>query len=218
MFNDRQEAGLFLADKIKKNLESEKIYFNDLKSKAVVLGIPRGGVVVASQVAKLLSCSLDVIVVKKIGAPANPELAIGAVGETKGSQYIDERLAADVEADKDYINTEIENLKLEIKRREQLFREGRVPLDLKDKIVIIIDDGAATGATVIAAVREVWNNKPKRVIVGLPVVSKDSLSKLEKEADEVIFLDTPWPFFAVSQFFKKFNQIEDREVVELLKQ
>lgn len=212
MFKNRQEAGQLLAEK----LREKKVTLPS--GQTIVLGIPRGGVVTAKEIAQALDCSLDVIVVKKIGAPSNPELAVGAVGETKGSKYIDQRLAVDVRADKNYLRSQISELKLEIKRREKLFRQGRQPLELKNKVVVIVDDGAATGATVIAAVREVWNNKPKKVIVALPVLSKDTLEKLEKETDEVIFLETPWPFFAVGQFYQEFEQTSDEEVIELLKQ
>jgi len=209
MFKSRIEAGNLLAEKIAKDL-------GQLTSKAVILGIPRGGVIVAKQIADSLACFLDVIVVKKIGAPNQPERAIGAVGETNGSKYIDQRLVDDVKASKDYLNSEIIKMRQEIKRREQLYRQNKPPLDLKNKIVIVTDDGAATGATVIAAVREVWNNQPKKVVIALPVLSKDILAKLEKEADEVLYLDTPWPFFAVGQFYQQFPQITDEEVIGAL--
>lgn len=210
MFQNRLEAGKLLGEKILEEI-------GKLRDKFIVLGIPRGGVVVARQVAKVLGCPLDVIVTRKIGAPGNEELAIGAVGETEGSKYIDERLAADVGADEEYLKSKIKEQKEEIKRREKLYREGKEPLNLENKIVILVDDGVATGATMIAAAKEVWNNNPKKVIIALPVCPKDTLTKLEKEADQIIVLKTPWPFFAVGQFYKEFEQVSDEEVVELLR-
>jgi len=113
---------------------------------------------------------------------------------------------------------EIKKLRnLEIKEREKKYRKSRKALNLAGKTVVIIDDGAATGATVIAAARETWHNQPKKVIIALPVLSKDSLKKLEKEADKVIFLKTPWPFFAVGQFYQEFKQTSDDEVIEKLR-
>lgn len=219
MFKNREEAGRILAEKLKEDMSGqagEPKALKKLMDEVVVLGIPRGGVVVAKEVAKILNCPLDVIVVKKIGAPGNPELAIGAIGETEGSKYIDQRLIVNVGAEKEYLKSQILKLRAEIKRREKLFRQRRPPLNLKNKIVIIVDDGAATGATVIAACREVWNNQPKKVIIALPVLSKDTLKKLEDEADEVIFLETPWPFFAVGQFYQNFPQVSDETVVKIL--
>jgi putative phosphoribosyl transferase len=210
MFKNRIQAGRLLGEKIRKDL-------GEIKEEMVVLGIPRGGVVVAKQVIKVLGCGLDVVVTKKIGAPGQPELAIGAVGETEGSKYLDERLVQELRLSADYLKEEIKRKKTEIKRREELYRQGKQALDLKNKIVIIVDDGAATGATIIAGAREVWNNNPRKVIIGLPVVAKDTLRKLEKEADQVIFLKTPTLFYAVGQFYEEFEQTNDEEVMELLK-
>lgn len=210
MFKDRVQAGQLLAQKL---IGEEK----DLPAgQTVVLGIPRGGVVVAFQVAKFLGCLLDVIVVKKIAAPGQEELAIGAVGETESAEYLDEKLIAELQIDKEYLSEEIKRKKEEIKRRERLFRREKSALALKGKTVIIVDDGAATGATVIAACREVWQTEPKKVIVALPVLAKDTLKKLEPEADEVIFLKTPLMFFAVGQFYQDFPQVSDEEVIKIL--
>lgn len=210
MFKNRIEAGKLLGDKLKSEMSS-------LSSDMVVLGIPRGGVIVAAQVAKIMACPLDIIVVRKISAPQESELAIGAIGEPKGAKYVDEKLAAELGADKGYLDQEIKIQTLEIKRRERVYRQGRKALDLKDKTVIVVDDGTATGATAIAALREVWNNKPKKVILALPVVAQETLEKLTKEADEVIFLEKPWPFFAVGQFYEEFEQVSDEEVIKIIK-
>lgn len=214
MFKNRQQAGQLLADKIVREIKILDIEV--LRDKFVILGIPRGGVVVANAVAKKLGCPLDVIVVKKIGAPGQEELAIGAVGETPGSVYLNNKLIGELGVKSDYLE-EIKKLKnLEIKEREKLYRQNRLAFDLEGKTVIIVDDGAATGATVIVAAREVWNNEPQKVIVALPVVAKDTLAKLEKEADEVIFLETPELFYAVGQFYEEFGQVGEEEVMQLL--
>jgi len=229
MFKNRIEAGQLLGKKILEEIKGEKpgLSFVPIKSglqtagkpgfdELIVLGIPRGGVIVAAEVAKILSCPLDIIVVRKIGAPNESELAVGAIGEPKGAKYINEKLAVELGADKGYLDQEIKIQILEIKRRERVYRQGREALDLKDKTVIVVDDGTATGATAIAALREVWNNNPKKVILALPVVAQDTLEKLTKEADEVIFLEKPWPFFSVGQFYEEFEQVSDEEVIDLL--
>jgi len=213
MFKDRSEAGRLLAKEIRNEFNG----FNKLSVKdCVVLGIPRGGVVVAKEVADKIGCPLDVIVTKKLRAPMQSELAIGAVGETSGSLYINKRLNKELGIRNKYLEKEIGDRQREIKRREKLYRQGRKALDLEGKIVLIVDDGAATGATVIAAAREVWERQPKKVIIGLPVVAKDTLKKLEKEADAVVFLSAPEIFYAVGQFYREFEQTSDEKVIEIL--
>jgi len=214
MFKNRQEAGLLLAEKITQ--EIEKLEIEKLRETMIVLGIPRGGIVVAKQVAEILNCPLDIIVVRKIGAQGNQELAIGAIGETNGAKYLDSRMVQELGIDSTYLEQAIKAERLEIKRREKIYRQGKEPLLLKNKTIIIIDDGAATGATMIAAAREVWNNDPKRVIIAVPVVAKDTLVKLEKEADEVIYLEAPEQFFSVGQFYEEFGQLDDDKVIRIL--
>jgi predicted phosphoribosyltransferase len=211
MFTDREQAGNQLAQKLKAELGTLT------PKKVVVLSIPRGGVVVGAKVAQALGCQHDVIVTKKLRAPHEEELAIGAIGETRGSLYLDERLAADVRADKDYIEQEIGNRQKEIKRREREYRQQGGAVDLKGRTVILVDDGAATGATMIAAAREVWNREPHKVVIALPVVARDTLPKLEEEADAVVVIDTPDMFYAVGQFYEAFPQIEDEAVIKSLK-
>lgn len=186
-----------------------------LKTASLVLAIPRGGVIIGKELATVLNCPLDVIFTKKIGAPGNPELAVGAVGGF-GEPTIDEELAKKTGADESYLKSEIENLRLKIAEQEKIFRSGKPPLDLKDKIVILADDGVATGATIIAAINIVRQQNPKRIMVAVPVIARDSLAKIEAVADEVVYLEAPEMFFAVGQFYKDFPQITDDEVVQLL--
>jgi len=207
-FQDRNEAGQLLAKKLKALR---------LPKNLIVLAIPRGGVVVGKKLAEVLDCSLDVIVTKKIGAPANPELAVGAVGPI-GEPVVNEELATQVGADEKYLKSQILRLKTEIKRKEKEFRGGKPPLNLKDKQVIITDDGVATGATMVAAVEIVRQQEPKRIIVAVPVIAYDTLVKIENLADEVIYLQAPRLFFAVGQFYQDFKQVSDEEVIRLLKE
>jgi len=209
IFENRTEAGKQLSKKLR-----------DYKGRnnLLVLAIPRGGVIVGRELANFLNCPLDVIITKKIPAPGNPELAIGAVGPAswRGEPVIDEELAAKVGADEQYLKFKIENLKFEVARREKEFRKGKPPLDLKNKIVILADDGVATGATMTAAIEIVRQQEPKKIIVAVPVIAKDSLGKIASLADEVVYLQAPELFFAVGQFYREFEQVSDDEVVKIL--
>lgn len=205
-FQDRNEAGQLLAEKLKASRYSKNL---------IVLAIPRGGVVVGKELAEILGCPLDVIVTKKIGAPANPELAVGAIGPI-GEPVVNEKLAIQVGADEKYLQSQIPKLQVEIKRREKRFRADKPSLNLKDKQVIITDDGVATGATMAAAVEIVRQQEPKRIVVAVPVIAQDTLAKIENLADEVIYLQAPRLFFAVGQFYRDFKQVSDEEVIQLL--
>jgi len=207
VFKNREEAGKKLAVKLKN--------FQDKKN-LIVLAIPRGGLAVGKQFSQTLNCPLDIIVTKKISAPGNPELAIGAVGEI-GEPVINEELAVSVGAGEKYLEEEITNRQTEVERRIKEYRGERLPFDLKNKTVIITDDGVATGATMEAAVEVVRQQEPKKIIVATPVIARDSLKKLEEKADEVIYLEAPLMFFAVGQFYQEFRQITDEEVKRLLR-
>lgn len=206
VFENREEAGKKLASKLK-NFQSKK--------NLIVLAIPRGGLVVGKELSQALGCPLDIIVTKKIGAPGNPELAIGAVG-IMGEPVINEELAVRVGADEKYLQKEIANRQAEVKRRIKEYRGDKPSLKLRNKIVIITDDGVATGATMEAAVEVVRQQEPKKIIIAIPVIARDSLERLEEKADEVIYLDAPIMFFAVGQFYQQFGQVSDREVKEIL--
>jgi len=206
MFKDRQEAGQLLAQKIK-HLKGKDI---------VILAIPRGGVVVGKELAKVLGCPLDIVVTKKIGAPGNPELAIGAVGP-KGIKVIDEILARKVGADKDYINERTAQLKEEIVKKEGGLRGKKPITKVLGKIVILTDDGIATGATTEAAIKFLKTKKPKEIILAVPVIAADTLERLKLLVSEIIYLKAPFDFWAVGQFYQEFPQVEDEEVIKALK-
>jgi len=206
-------------DILKNRVEAGKQLAQALKpagKDAIVLAVPRGGVVVGFEVAKALGVPLDVIVTKKIGAPDNPELAIGAVAED-GTYILDDSLVRQLYVPKGYIEEEVERQRQEIQRRLQRYR-GKAPYpSLKNREVIVIDDGVATGATLKATLRLVRNKGAKTVTVAVPVGPPDTIRELEKLADRVVCLLTPEPFYAIGQFYADFSQTEDDEVTDLLK-
>ena len=206
LFKDQVSAGERLAKELKKYKSQN----------AVILAIPRGGVATGFGLAQKLNLPLDVIVTRKIGAPDNPERAIGAVGETKGSLWMNKKLTSQLGVSKDYLQSETKIQKLEIKRREGVYRKGKKALDLKNKVVILVDDGIATGATMIAAIREIRNMKPEKIVVAIPVAPPETVEELKQEADEVVCLQTPRLFFAVGQWYENFKQYSDKEVIKLL--
>ncbi len=189
IFKDRQAAGKLLAERLK-NTKAD-----------LVLGIPRGGVVVASEIAKQLSLPLDVVITRKIGAPFQSELALGAVdpdGEVVGEQGLG-------------VGKELQ----EIKRRGKLYRQGKKPLNLKNKSVILVDDGLATGLTAASAINYLRRHGAKEIILAVPVASKEALGKIK--ADKVEVLHVPLFLDAIGRFYQSFEQVSDEEVVELLR-
>lgn len=206
MFKNRTQAGQKLAQELQEYQGKN----------CLVLAIPRGGVVVGRRLADFLDCPLDVISVKKLGAPGNEELAIGAVGTEEGSLYENKSLISELGVKREYLEQEIKEKMLEAQRRERVFRSGRKEIKIKGKIVILVDDGAATGATLKAAIKEVWAKKPERLIVALPLASKELKTELEALVDEAIILETPEPFFAVGQGYEEFGQVSDEEVRKIL--
>ena len=206
-FDNRHQAGVLLADLVR--LEGADT--------AYVLGLARGGVVVAHALALSLKLPLDVLVVKKISAPHEPELAIGALAPGNVS-YVDRQLALGVGADQEYIGTQINRLADQIKEKTALYRKGKKPLTVRDQTVILVDDGVATGATLEVAIRWVHKKRARAVIAAIPVVPADVASKMKSDLDALIFLESPDQFGSVGQFYKDFPQVGDAEVVELLNQ
>jgi len=205
IFSDRVEAGRRLAEALK-GYEGRE---------AVVLAIPRGGVVVGYQVAKRLEAPLDVIAPRKIGAPHNPELAIGAVAED-GTIILDEGLVRSLGVPESYIGEESGRQREEIRRRLRLYR-GEAPYpELEGRVVILVDDGVATGSTAKAALASIRRRGPEEVVVAVPVAPPSTARELEGEADRVVCLYTPEPFYAIGQFYGDFSQTSDEEVVRLL--
>lgn len=206
IFKNRTQAGEELAEKLKQFKDS---------SEAIILGLPRGGVAVAAVVAKKLGLPLDIIVPRKISAPGNPELAIGAITED-GEAVLDKASIVAWQIPAEYIKQEIAKETQEAQRRLILYRGGRATLDLKNKIAILVDDGIATGATMAAAIISARAKGARKVIVAAPVVATDTLETLQKATDEIFFLDAPVYFGAVGAFYENFEQVEDGEVITLL--
>lgn len=204
LFANRVEAGQKLAAALK----------NDYKN-AIVLAIPRGGVVVGYQVAQALHVPLDVIITKKIGAPGNPELAIGAVAED-GTYILDNSLVEMLGVPQDYIDAEVELQKTEIKRRLQKYRCDAPAPRLAGREVIVVDDGVATGSTLKAALLSLTKVEAKSVTVAVPVGPSDTVKELKRHADHVVCLNMPEPFYAIGEFYADFEQTADEEVTDLL--
>jgi putative phosphoribosyl transferase len=184
---------------------------------AVVLGIPRGGVVVAQPICLALEADLDLVLSHKLGAPDNPELAIGAVCED-GKLFVDESIASCVGADDDYIELEKTHQLQQMAHRVQQYRRILPKLPLAGRIVIVTDDGVATGATMQAALWAVRHEKPRKLIAALPVGPEETLTMLSEHADETICLKAPSFFSAISQFYLQFTQVEDEQLLEILEE
>ena len=180
----------------------------------LVLGLPRGGVPVAAEIAEELRAPLDVMPVRKLGAPGQPEVAIGAIA-AGGVIVVNENIRS-AAAGAAEIQAEISRQRVELKRREDLYRNGRLRLAVTGRIVILVDDGAATGATLLAAIRAVRKQDPGRIVVAIPVAAADALSVISAEADEVICLLTPPIFSSVGEWYERFDQTTDAEVATLL--
>jgi putative phosphoribosyl transferase len=204
MFRDRDDAGRQLAEVLKARGFAG----------AVVLGIPRGGVPVAAHIARALGGSLGVVVARKVGAPGNPELAVGAV-TADGVAWVNEPLARDTGADRAYLDREIAAQAREAQRREDVFDGHRRPA-VRGHPVIIVDDGIATGATALAAARSMRAAGAKPVVLAVPVGPPDTLRKLRSEADEVVCLHEESDFWAIGQFYGDFRPVEDAEVRRIL--
>ena len=206
-FTDRVDAG--------KRLASELKGFSG--KKGIVLAIPRGGVVVGFEIARELNLPLDVIIPRKIGAPENPELAIGAVAED-GTAILDNQLIKYLNVSKEYVEIETKRQRHEIGRRLKLYRQDASYPDLKGLDVIVVDDGIATGSTMKAALASVKNRRASSVTVAVPVGPPSTIEELEKIADRVVCLYTPEYFQAIGEFYSDFSQTPDEEVIMLLKE
>lgn len=206
LFRDRKEAGRILAGALE-----------DFKGQGtVILGIPRGGVVVAEEASELLNTEFDIIFSRKISAPDNPELAIGAINEG-GKVFLDAYFVSRIAVSEDYIKAEAKRQAEEIARRAILFRRIIPKVPLEAKTVIIVDDGLATGSTMQASLYAVRQEKPARLIAACPVASNDAVEKVRNYCDEVVCLKVPEFFSAVGQFYKNFDQTTDEDVVAILK-
>ncbi len=206
VFQDRKDAGERLGEALNSSKRVEG---------AVVIGLAKGGVVVAAEVARCLGLSLDVLVVRKVGAPDNSELALGAVAG-EGHGVFNEELIARLGVSKEYVEREAERQREEIVLRNRLYRKERRAIPLAGKDVIIVDDGIATGSSVEVAIAAIRAEGASKIVLAVPVASKEALDRLTQEVDKVVCLSTPLPFFAVGAFYESFSQVTDEEVCALI--
>src|SRR5437016_8559735 len=205
-FANRTEGGRLLAEKLAR-------YSN--RNDVIVLGLPRGGVPVAYEVAKRLHAPLDVFIVRKLGVPGFEELAAGAIA-SGGVRVLNEDVMRAIPYADEAIEAVTAKETAELERREQIYREGRPPPELRDRILILVDDGLATGATMPAAVKALRQRGAAKIVVAVPVGPPDTCREFEDEADEVICASAPEFFQAVGQYYEDFSQTSDEEVRELL--
>lgn len=207
IFANRVEAGRHLARKLQKYAGRKDL---------IVLGIPRGGVPVAFEVANALGAPLDIFLSRKLGVPGQEELAFGALA-TGGIRILDRDLVLELGISEEEINRVTRTVQAELERRERVYRENRPPLRLEGKTALLIDDGIATGSSMRAAIEALRQTKPARVVVAVPVAPLRTCDRLRSEVDELICAYAPESFFAIGQFYEDFSQISDEEVTELLR-
>jgi putative phosphoribosyl transferase len=207
IFHDRNDAGRKLAKALDSYAAREDV---------LVLGIPRGGVPVAFQVAAELEAPLDVFVVRKLGVPQQEELAFGAIA-TGEIRILDAQIVESVGISEMEIERITAKEIQELNRRERVYRGNRTPLHLESKTVILVDDGIATGASTMAAITALRKLKPARIVLAVPVAPASTCARLRREVDNLVCLDTPETFYAIGQFYEDFTQVSDEEVTSLLR-
>lgn len=207
IFRDRTQVGKLLGERIQK-----------LKLKnPIVLAIPRGGVPVAKEIALAIRAPLDLVITRKIGYPGEPEFAIGAVTQ-EGDLVVDENTLKSMGVGQEYLKQEASRQTKEIKERMHKYRGERPFPNLAGRDVIIVDDGVATGNTVIAAIESVKKKRPESTILAVGVAPPETVRKLSEKVDDMVCLETPEPFFAIGEFYENFEQVEDDEVKQILKE
>ena len=207
MFKDRSDAGRRLADKLG--------HLRD--KKPIVLALPRGGVPVGFEVARALEAPLDVLLVRKIGVPWQPELALGAVTDGKKPEtFIDKQLAKTLDISDDYVKQETARQVAELERRRRVYCAGRAPVKIAGSTAIVVDDGIATGATMRVALQAARKRNPARLVLATPVAAADTIAELRPLADEAICVDMPALFGGIGAFYADFHQMSDDEVTTLL--
>jgi putative phosphoribosyl transferase len=201
-FNNRVDASMQLSKKLEKYKGQN----------GIVLAIPRGGVPIGYYLARFLGFKLDLLMTKKLGHPLNGEFAIGAVG-------LEDSIIEETEnVPPEYIKEKTAEIHEQLKKRYKDFMGEKAPLDLKGKVVIVVDDGIATGRTILATIKMLRSKDPQKLVVAVPVASTEAAERISKEVDDFVCLYTPVPFFGVGRFYKDFSQTTDEEVINLLKE
>jgi len=206
MYLDRRDAGAELGRKLHRYID---------RGDVMVLGLPRGGVPVAFEVARALGAELDIFVVRKLGVPGQRELAMGAIA-SGGVRVLNHEVVSWLRIPEPVIDEVAREEQAELERRERLYRGDRSPVEIRDRIVVLVDDGLATGSTMRAAVQAVRMYEPSRIVVAVPVAPKSTCTEFESLADEVVCAHTPEGFSAVGQWYREFKQTADEEVRHLL--
>ncbi|HUQ91956.1 MAG TPA: phosphoribosyltransferase [Bryobacteraceae bacterium] len=206
-FRDRLEAGQVLAKRLKPLVTG---------SNAVVLALPRGGVAVGFEVAQALHVDLDIFLVRKLGVPGREEFAMGAIA-SGGVQVLNHDIIRQLGLAPHVIDRVVAREQQEIERRERVYREGRPPLEVESRTVILVDDGLATGASMLAAAQALRAKRPKRIIVAVPVASRRACLAFQQHVDQTVCAETPEPFSSVGEWYEDFSQTSDAEVKELLR-
>jgi putative phosphoribosyl transferase len=206
MFLDRVDAGEKLAQQLMQYVGRDDV---------IVLGIPRGGVPVAFEVAQALHAPLDILLVRKLGTPGQKELAMGAIA-SGGVRILNEEVVHNLGITEAEIASAVAEQEAELQRREELFRGVRPPISIQDKIVILVDDGIATGSSMLAAIDALRSLHPKKIVVATPVAPSNAKTRIKEVADEFVCVLIPEWFFAIGEFYRSFPQAEDEEVRDLL--
>lgn len=208
LYDNRFHAGKLLATKLG-HLKN--------RSDVLILALPRGGVPVAFEISRYLNVPFDILLVRKLGVPGYEELAMGAIA-SGGAKVLNYDVISQLRIkDKDIAN-EIKREEAELTRRERVYRANRLPLDIENKWIVLVDDGLATGATMLAALQALRQKRPSKITVAVPVAPPSTCSQLQAEADEVICLHTPEPFDGVGRWYEDFSQTSDQQVQEILKE
>ncbi|MGF1473213.1 MAG: phosphoribosyltransferase [Rubrobacteraceae bacterium] len=205
IFRDREDAGRRLAERL--------LFYRD--EDPVVLALPRGGVPVGAEISRALEAPLDVIIARKLGAPGQPELAVGAVAPG-GVRLINERVVRWMGIPEDWIERSAEQELEEVRRRMRRFRGGRPAPDIQDRTAILVDDGIATGMTAMAAIQAIRTANPRRIVLAVPVCAKETAGNLSRQVEDFVCLEIPADLWAIGLWYRDFHQIPDEEVVELL--
>jgi putative phosphoribosyl transferase len=211
-FKDRSSAGIVLGNILSSALKKEKESGN-----ITVLAIPRGGVIVADAIAsKFTNSELDIVVPRKLGAPNNPELAMGAVMQDR-TTYLNDNVMRSLQISNDYLNAEVDRQIGELLRRISLYRPVSRPYNISSRSVVVVDDGIATGATVMVVIRWVKCFGPRKIVVAVPVAPEDTIAELSREGVEIQVITKPSSFASVGQFYENFGQVSDEEVTQIAK-